>query len=89
VLADGQPLKTVAIDDRVRIGRQSDNEIVLPDAGVSRHHAEVVNEGGSFTVRDLGSTNGTILNGETVEEAELFDGDRITVGHTVIEFRRA
>jgi hypothetical protein len=89
VLADGQPLKTVAIDDRVRIGRQSDNDIVLPDAGVSRHHAEVVNEEGSFTVRDLGSTNGTILNGETVEEAELFDGDRITVGHTVIEFRRA
>lgn len=88
LLSDDGPIRTLSVDDRIRIGRQSDNDLVVPDPGVSRHHAEVVAESGDFLVRDLGSTNGTHVNGEQIDEHRLLDGDRITVGHSSIEFRR-
>jgi len=88
---DSRPLKTVALDGRVRIGRQPDNEVVLPDRGVSRYHAEVTDPSGNgqFVVRDLGSKNGTMVNGRPASEHRLRDGDRIVIGYTVLEFRRA
>ena len=46
------------------IGRHGDNEIILPDGQVSRHHAEIVMQGGRWLVADLGSANGTYVNGE-------------------------
>jgi hypothetical protein len=88
MLSDGRPTKTVAIERRVRIGRQSDNDLVVVDPGVSRHHAEVINSGGSCTLHDLGSTNGTYVNGSVVHEHALRDGDQISLGSTVVEFRR-
>ena len=88
MLTDGRPVKTVAVERRVRIGRQSDNDLVVVDPGVSRHHAEVINAGGSCTLHDLGSTNGTYVNGSVVHEHALRDGDQISVGSTVVEFRR-
>lgn len=88
LLSDDEEVKTVGIDRRVKIGRQADNDLVVVDPGVSRHHAEVINESGACTLHDLGSTNGTYVNGSVVTEHALRDGDRISLGSTVVEFRR-
>lgn len=88
LITDDGPVKTLSIERRIRIGRQSDNDLVLNDPGVSRHHAEVINHNGTCTLHDLGSTNGTYVNGSVVNEHALRDGDRISVGSTVVEFRR-
>ncbi|HEX6510397.1 MAG TPA: DUF3662 and FHA domain-containing protein [Chloroflexota bacterium] len=63
-----------------RLGRLADNDIVLNDKRVSRHHAEVVLQGGRWVVRDTGSTNGTALNGKIIKEAALKPGDRVSLG---------
>jgi len=88
LLDNDQPVRTIEIGRRVRIGRQADNDLVVTDPGVSRHHAEVTNERGTCTLRDLGSTNGTLVNGTRVGEHALRDGDRIQIGSSVVEFRR-
>jgi len=88
LLDDDEPVRTIAIGRRIRIGRQADNDLVVTDPGVSRHHAEVTSERGTCTLRDLGSTNGTLVNGTRVGEHVLRDGDRIQVGSSVVEFRR-
>ncbi|HSN69466.1 MAG TPA: FHA domain-containing protein [Thermoanaerobaculia bacterium] len=64
----------------VRIGRDSDNEIVLRDPRVSRHHARIVFEKGFFVIYDLASANGTIVNGKRVSIAPLVDGAVIRLG---------
>jgi hypothetical protein len=89
LLTDDQPVKTLAVERRIKIGRQADNDLVVVDPGVSRHHAEVINENGTCTLHDLGSTNGTYVNGSVVTEHALRAGDRISLGSTVVEFRRA
>lgn len=63
-----------------RVGRLADNDIVLNDKRVSRHHAEVVERGGRWMVRDTGSTNGTAVNGKVIREAILKPGDTISLG---------
>ena len=70
------------IDDRRHIiGRAADAAIFLDDITVSRHHAEVFEgESGAVWVRDLGSMNGTYLNGQQVEVGRLVDGDLLQVG---------
>jgi len=74
---------------RVAIGRGKDCELVLITDSASRRHAEVYPEGADFYVRDLGSKNGTFLNGEKLERAhELRPGDRIGVGSCAITFCR-
>ncbi len=88
VLQDDQPVKTLEIERRIRIGRQADNDLVIVDPGVSRHHAEIINESGTCTLHDLGSTNGTYVNGTVTTEHALRDGDRVLIGSTVVEFRR-
>ncbi len=88
LLTDDEPVKTLAVERRIRIGRQSDNDLVLADPGISRHHAEVINTNGTCTLHDMGSTNGTYVNGSVVGEHALRDGDRISLGSTVVEFRR-
>jgi hypothetical protein len=74
--------------DRVVLGRSRECDIRLADANVSRRHAEVRHEEGTYWVIDLGSTNGTELNGRRVERAELSDGDRITLGSTDVRVER-
>ena len=59
----------------------------IHDPGASRRHAQIRQQDGGWTLIDLGSTNGTQLNGQTVQQRELADGDRITIGTTVLEFR--
>ncbi len=73
--------------DGATIGRSRQCDIVVGDPNVSRRHAQVVARGGSWVVTDLGSTNGTRLNGVVVTRAEVIRaGDRIEVGDSVIEF---
>jgi len=70
------------IDDRrYVIGRAADAAVFLDDVTVSRHHAEVFEgEPGAVWVRDLGSMNGTYLNGQQVEVGQLLDGDVLQIG---------
>lgn len=73
------------------LGRDDSADIILDDPGISRRHSElrVTTDGPHFvtTIRDLGSTNGTYVNGERVSTTHLEDGDRVTVGRTSITFR--
>jgi pSer/pThr/pTyr-binding forkhead associated (FHA) protein len=89
VLEEGRPGRTVHIRrDVATIGRLPECDVVVSDPGASRRHAEIRHRDGAYVVTDLGSTNGTLVNAEPVGSRELHDGDRITVGTTVLEFRR-
>ncbi len=70
-----------------RIGRATDNDIVLVDSSVSRHHAAIESRNGRFQVRDLGSQNGTFVRGERISEAPLKNGDPVRVGDASFTFR--
>jgi pSer/pThr/pTyr-binding forkhead associated (FHA) protein len=71
----------------VTIGRAVENEIVVTSRRVSREHARVQREGRRLVLADLGSTNGTFLNGERLmAPVELRDGDRIGIGDVVLLF---
>jgi len=73
--------------DRVTIGRSRDSDIFLPDQWLSRHHAEILKKDASFFVHDMGSKNGTLLNGEPVHgDRRLRHGDVITLGEHVLTF---
>jgi len=61
-------------------GRHPDSDIFLDDVTVSRRHAEFHRDGGIFTVRDVGSLNGTYVNRERVESATLSNGDEVQIG---------
>ena len=84
VMADGTRHQLVA--EPVVIGRANDAAVRLADTSVSRRHAEVRPAGDGWTVVDLGSTNGTRVNGVAVTERRLQDGDTISVGDTTLRF---
>src|SRR3954466_3983497 len=65
---------------RTIVGRSPETHLRLDEEGVSRETAELVVEGGRVTVRDLGSTNGTLVNGARVDKRELRDGDKLSIG---------
>jgi hypothetical protein len=69
------------------LGRGEDVDIPLTDIGASRRHAELVVLDGRVELHDLGSTNGTLVNGQRVPSATLTDGDQITIGETNLVFR--
>ena len=73
-------------DDPVTIGRQAECDVVLSDTNVSRKHAEVRRQGEEYVLIDLGSTNGSKVNGARVKEHPLNDGDEITLGKTLLRF---
>jgi hypothetical protein len=68
----------------VRIGRGGENQVVLADPKVSRHHGELRVRRGTLVYRDLGSTNGSLVNGTKISEMAVGLGDRIEVGDTTI-----
>jgi hypothetical protein len=78
------------IDKRsVVLGRSRDCDIRLEDPNVSRHHAEIRQEGATYWVVDLGSTNGLEVNGRRVKRAKLENADRIVMGSTELVFGRS
>ncbi len=70
------------------LGRGTDCDLRMVDPGVSRHHSELRVEDGHVVLVDLGSTNGTIVNGQPVRRAALVDGTTITLGRTTLVFRQ-
>ncbi len=83
----GNDGKRVALDtSRTTFGRRSSNTVTIESAAVSGYHCEITREGGSYVLRDLGSTNGTILDGDPVTEIALQHGGRIRVGDQLLVF---
>ncbi len=74
--------------DSVVIGRTAECDVILYEAGVSRKHARILLEGASLFIEDLGSSNGTRVNGETIAKKRLLkDGDSISMGPVVFNFK--
>jgi ribosomal protein S27E len=73
---------------RTLIGRSPECDIFLDDVTVSRRHAELLDDGGHFTIRDLGSLNGTFVNRSRIEAAELEDDDEVQIGKYRMTFLR-
>ncbi len=69
------------------VGRGQDAQFRLPDTGVSRRHVEITWDGQTATLADLGSTNGTTVNGTPVQSWQLVDGDVVRVGQSRLVFR--
>lgn len=76
-------------DKQLIIGRSSELDIVLVEDMVSRKHAKITLTGGKITIEDLGSTNGTFVNGEKVKTSRLKEGDRILVGTSILKLVKA
>lgn len=98
-LQEGQPESHLAVEQGpdqgrmfrlqtplVDIGRGEDCAVELSDGRVSRRHCEIRFHESRFWLSDLGSTNGTVLNGRAIERETLEDGDRVELGMTVLEF---
>src|SRR5438270_5170945 len=79
-LEKAYPMQKVALT----VGRSDQCDISVKDSSMSGRHAEIRKSDGEIKVRDLGSANGIYLNGERVEEAELFDGDVLRLGQTSV-----
>jgi phosphoserine phosphatase RsbU/P len=85
--ADGASRRVTLDKERVTIGRSRENDVFLPDQWLSRQHAEVRTRGDGYVLVDLGSKNGTLLNGSRLSgEQGLKDGDLITIGEHRLVF---
>jgi hypothetical protein len=84
VLPDGRRVQLG--EHTLVLGRMSDSDVVIADARASRRHAEIRPAGHGFAIVDLGSMNGTAVNGTQVREQALQDGDEIRIGSTVLRF---
>jgi hypothetical protein len=71
---------------RAVLGRSRDADVQIEDPNISRRHAEIVQEGSAYWLVDLGSTNGTEVDGRRVQRARLEDGSRFTLGETTVTF---
>jgi len=85
--ADGSRERFPLLKERITIGRSRESDIFLPDQWLSRQHAEIRQKPDGFYVNDLGSKNGTLLNGgRLTEEQRLRAGDIITLGEHILTF---
>jgi len=78
--------RRVLEQQRSVLGRSRDVDVRIEDANVSRRHAEIVQEGSTYWLVDLGSTNGTEVDGQRVQRVRLADGSRFTIGETTVTF---
>jgi FHA domain-containing protein len=85
VLAGGRSVPLT--QPEVTIGRLPECDVIVDDPGASRQHARIRRTEDGFVLADLGSTNGTLVNDVPIQEHVLDNGDRITIGETVLEFR--
>jgi ABC-type multidrug transport system ATPase subunit len=85
ILRPGRPSDVPA--GSIKIGRATDNDIVIPDVLASRHHATLVASPSGTEIRDNRSINGTFVNGARVDSAVLHDGDTVTIGNVDLVFR--
>jgi hypothetical protein len=76
-------------DKQLIIGRSSELDMVLVEDMVSRKHAKITLSAGKITIEDLGSTNGTFVNGEKVRTSRLKEGDRVLIGTSILKLVRA
>jgi sigma-B regulation protein RsbU (phosphoserine phosphatase) len=86
VTGEGAERRKVPVGAAIVIGRAADNGLVLRDTAASRRHAEIRATGDSYLCRDLGSRNGTIVNGSPTNICELEHGDRVLIGETMLRF---
>ena len=86
LFAPPQPPVSLPREGEVVLGRSRECEVRLPDVDTSRRHAKIVCAGGRFVLHDLGSTNGTFVNGERIEQRELRAGDRLQIGANTVTF---
>ncbi len=84
ILRPGAPVE--APPGSIKIGRATENDIVIPDVLASRHHATLIATPGGMEIRDNRSSNGTFVNGTRVEAAMLEDGDVVTIGNIDLLF---
>jgi hypothetical protein len=75
----------VAVDKQILIGRSSDLDMVLVEDMVSRKHARIAMQADQIWIEDLGSTNGTFVNGEKIKRARLKEGDRVLIGTSILK----
>src|SRR5258707_7703154 len=75
------PLKQ---EKQIVIGRWGELDVVLAEDMVSRKHAKISTQGGKIVIEDLGSTNGTFVNGEKIKHPRLKEGDRILIGTSLL-----
>src|ERR1700676_4677074 len=73
-------------DETITIGRMKGNTIVIEDASISLMHAKITRKDGVFFLKDLNSTNGTVVNGQPVTEAKLNDLDRVRFADVTGQF---
>ena len=83
------PGRSFELGREITLGRSAENDILIADSFVSQYHARIRNDSGRFWLEDLGSTNGTLLNGERVKKpADLKEHDRISVGGVTFQLVR-
>ena len=87
ILDDGSDRYHQLTEGTTVVGRGQDAQFRLPDTGVSRRHLEITWDGQTATLADLGSTNGTTVNGTPVQTWQLADGDVVRVGQSRLVFR--
>ena len=94
-MAEGGPSGAVVLpngtrigiaDEPITVGRGSDCDLVLDDPTVSKHHLELRRQGADVVLVDLGSTNGTRVNGAGIRDRVLADGDEVRLGATVLRY---
>jgi len=86
VTNDGQIFNFPISKDTVRIGRSNDNDLILADNTVSRYHTEIQKRKNDYILADLGSYNGTKLNGKSIQKVFLKHGDKIQIGSSKLTF---
>ena len=86
LICDGDDLVAHRLGNVTTIGRASLNHVVIDNPAVSAQHAIITRFDDSYRLKDLNSTNGTLVNGVSVSDAELKDGDKIQFGSVVAVF---
>jgi adenylate cyclase len=86
ISSDGRISNFLVEKDEVSIGRSEDNDLVLSDGSVSRHHAKIIKTNKGYAISDLGSFNGTRVNGKSIQSSPLKQDDEIRIGIVKLSF---